>query len=323
MRKKKNKRWAKIALALGVVLMVVLLILALLDKPQAQRKEDILERAARLELERDNLISKRDSLQQEYLRQKNHPATEHVLFLDLDSQLYTDAYPIMERAHVTGSLGLSESNFPGDPGKITREEFDELLEHGWDYCLVCGNGEDFTAWDSEMTRLLENAGLSKPKTVFFEKDEFDISLEEDILRCGYGIVVHHGEGRLSLLGKDSADELWLTGAQFWNYEGVKIDIQELVRFKGDKTFTVRFYGGYEKFSRTAFPNMLDYVSTYLSDGSLTITGYDQAREIHNPAVVGEGMTEEEWDKQRTEMDEQIQALNEQIQAIYDEWNDKK
>ena len=69
--------------------------------------------------------------------------------------------------------------------------------------------------------------------------------------------------------------------------------------------------------------MLDYVSTYLSDGSLTITGYDQAREIHNPAVVGEGMTEEEWDKQRTEMDEQIQALNEQIQAIYDEWNDKK
>ena len=38
MRKKKNKKWAKIALALGVVLMVVLLILALLDKPQAQRK---------------------------------------------------------------------------------------------------------------------------------------------------------------------------------------------------------------------------------------------------------------------------------------------
>ena len=49
MKKRKNKtRWYTIALALGAVLMIALLILALMDKPKAQKKAEILERAARL-----------------------------------------------------------------------------------------------------------------------------------------------------------------------------------------------------------------------------------------------------------------------------------
>lgn len=324
MKKRKNKtRWYTIALALGAVLMIALLILALMDKPKAQKKAEILERAARLEQERDILTTRRDVLQQNYLKQINHPATEHIVFLDLNERLYTDAYPMLEKIGICGSMGLSEGNFPGDPGKITREEFDELLELGWDYCVVCGESEDFPAWDREITLRLEEAGLAKPETVLFEENAFDISLREDILRCGYHTAVHHGEGRLSLIGKDSSGELWLTGAQFWNYQGVKIDIEELVRFKGDKCFTVRFTGGYEKFIKDSFASMLEYIDPYLSNETLLVTSFENARGIHDSSAWGGEMTEEQFEQQKTELDERIQTLNEQIQAIYDEWNEEK
>ena len=321
--RKKHKGLPIVLVVLGVVLLAALLVLAMMDKPKAQKQAEIQERAARLEQERDTLMAKRDALQQNYLKQKEHPATEQILFLELDPKLYSEAFPLMEKAGAVGTLGLSPGNFPGDADRITWDQFDELQKAGWDYCLVCGSGEDFSDWDSDMTRRLEIAGLDKPATVYFEKAAFDVSLKEEILRCGYLTAVHHGENKLSLIGREATDDLWLPGAHPWNYEGVRIDIQETVRFQGDTCFTVTFSQGSDLFAKGAFSSMLEYVSIFLSDGSMVITGFDSAREIHGPTVIGDGLDEAQWEKEKAEMDEQIRSLNEQIQAIYAEWNGGK
>ena len=85
--RKKNRGWVKYVLGLGAVLLVVLLVLAVAEKPKTQRQEEIRSRVAPLEQERDRLIAKRDAMQQSFILQTNHPATEHLIFLELDSCL--------------------------------------------------------------------------------------------------------------------------------------------------------------------------------------------------------------------------------------------
>ncbi len=320
---RKKQTWYPYVLALAAVLLVALTVLVLIEKPRERIQEDIQARVAPLEQERDRMMSRRDALQQSYLRQKDHPATEHFLFLDLDSRLYTEAYPQLQKQGLTASIGLSADNFPDGFGTISRAQFDELLEEGWDYCLVCSGEENFKVWDREISRQLKEAGLEKPKTVYFENDSFDESLREELLRCGYEIAVHHGEGGLRLIGKDNVDELWLTGAPPWNYEGVKVDIQELVRFRGDSCFTLRFSKGSETYNRSSFAAMLEYIWPYLQDGSLQVTGFEQARELHSIRIEGMDMTDEQFEQEKASLDEQIRLLNEQIQELYDEWNGGK
>lgn len=317
---RKKQTWYPYVLVLAVVLLATLTVLVLIEKPRERIQEDILARVAPLEQERDRLMARRDALQQTYVQQKDHPATEHFLFLDLDSQLYTDVYPQLQKMGLTASMGLSADNFPDGFGTISRAQFDELLEAGWDYFLVCSGEESFKAWDREISRQLQEAELEKPKVVCFEKNGFDESMQEEILRCGYEIAVHHGEGGLSLFGKDCGDELWLTGAHPWNYEGVKVDIQELVRFRGDTCFTARFSRGGEVYNRSSFAAMLEYVEPYFRDGTLQVMGFEQARELHSIRIEGMDMTDEQFEQKKAELDEQIRVLNEQIQELYDEWN---
>ncbi len=321
--RKKNRGWVKYVLGLGAVLLIVLLVLAVAEKPKTQRQEEIRSRVAPLEQERDRLIAKRDAMQQSFILQTNHPATEHLIFLELDSRIYSEIFPKLQKIDAVGTLGLSPGNFPGDRGMLTREEFNELLEAGWDTCLICGETGDFASWDRDMTQRLEQAGLDKPGTVYFARECFDPAQREEILGCGYRIAVHHGEGGSSLIGKDTPDELWMTGAHAWNYEGVKIDIQELVRFRGDTCFTLSFSKGADVYGKGAFTSMLDYVLPYLRDGSLILTGFAEARELHSIAIDGTGMTQEQWEEERAEIEKQISELNEQIQELYDEWNGGK
>lgn len=320
---RKKQTWYPYVLALAVVLLVTLTVLVLIEKPREHIQEDIQTRVAPMEQERDRLMARRDALQQNYMQQKDHPATEHFLFLDLDSRLYTEAYPQLQKMGLTASMGLSAENFPDGFEAISRAQFDELLETGWDYCLVFSGEENFKVWDREMSRQMKEAGLDKPKVVYFEKNCFDESMQEEILRCGYEIAVHHGEGGLSLIGKDSGDELWLTGAHPWNYEGVKVDIQELVRFRGDSCFTLRFSRGSETYNKSSFAAMLEYVEPYLWDGSLQVMSFEQARDLHSIRIEGMDMTEEQFEQKKAELDEQIRLLNEQIQELYDEWNGGK
>lgn len=306
-------------LLLAAALLVTLLVVELQDRADKQKHSDILDRAAPLERERDELILRRDRLQRDYEDRIRAPGTEELLFLELDPRLVTELAPLLQERGLTGSLGLSETEFPGGEGKITRAEFDGLIAAGWDCCLVCRES-DFAAWDRSMTEKLAAAGIEKPRTIYFPEDVFHISMEEEILRAGYAVIVHHGEDRLNSLDGELSGELWLIGAHPWNYAGVKAEIETLAKRSGAQCFTLRFSPGREEYGEESFRNMLDYLGPFLENGSLRVTGFLSARDAHDPEKNGTEAESERWEREREELNGQIRLLDDQILAIYREWN---
>lgn len=315
------KNWKlSLLLGLGALLLIGLMVVGIQNRISKREREEILERAAPLEKQRDELVDRRDRLQREHFELIQGKATEQLLFLELDPLLVSEVFPLMEEWKLTGVLGLSEGNFPGDPGKISRAEFDLLLAAGWESCLVCEGTEDFAAWDQAITERLRQAGVDKPRTVYFPEDAFRPEQREQIAACGYTVAVHHGEGGLELIAGDAEGALWLSGAHPWNYVGVSDELRLLAEKHGQHCFTVRFSEGREAYNSDSFLRMLEFVQPFLEEDSLEITGFARARDLHDPEKNGANAATAQWEQEDAELARQIRELNEQIDVIYKEWS---
>ena len=320
-RMKILNNWKRLLLlGLGALLLIGILVVGLQNAASKRERAEILERAAPLERQRDELVDRRDRLQREHYERIQGKATEQILFLELDPLLVSEVFPLMQEWEIPGVLGLSEGNFPDDPGRISRAEYDSLLAAGWETCLVCEGAEDFAAWDRAMTERLGQAGIDKPRAVYFEEDAFRADWQEQIAACGYTVAVHHGEDGLSLIGKGAEGALWLSGAHPWNYVGVSEEIASLVEQHGQHCFTLRFSEGREHYAAESFRRMLEFVKPYLDEDSLEITGFLKARDLHDPEKNGVNAATEQWKREDEELARQIRELNRQIDGIYKEWS---
>ena len=105
----------------------------------------------------------------------------------------------------------------------------------------------------------------------------------------------------------------------WNFTGVKDNLEELARLRGEQCYTLRFTPGREEYENNAFVNMLDFVEPMRRDGSLEITGFARARELHDPEKNGANAAREAWLREDQELREQILDLNRQLQLVYEQW----
>ncbi len=306
-------------LGLAALLLIGFLAVEIQDRSSKRELAEILARAEPLERQRDALQQERDRLQRETTENTRVIATEQLLILDLDPRITTELLPLMQELGIPGVLGLCPGNLPGEQGCLSREDFDRLMAAGWECCLVCEAGTDFTAWDGEMTELLQQKGIEKPRAVYFPEKSFDPAWQEEIAACGYTVAIHHGEGRLPLIAGEVTEPLWLTGAHPWNYDGVKTEINELILVRGQHCFTLRFREGVEEYRLSSFQNMLEFVQPFLQAGTLRITGLMQARTIHDPENNGSKAAIEAWEREDKLLADQIAALDQEIQNIYREW----
>lgn len=308
-------------IGLAAVLLVLLWFVEADNKADKRKREQIEEQAAELETARDGLIKERDQLLRDFEANAAVPGTEQILILELDEMLFSEIYPVMQDEGIPAVLGLSGEAFPGDPGMISRSEFEDLMRAGWGLCLVCEDGSRFAQWDDEISARLEEEGIDKPVTVYFPEGQFSLSLEEEILRRGYTVAVHHGEDRLELTAGDAAEGLWLVGAHPWNYTGIRGQIDEVARKGGEHCFTLRFSYGREEYVRHSFDNMLGYIRSYRDKDTLRVTTFEEARRLHDPSLNGVNAAAELWRQRDAELAEQIRELERQIQEVYASWND--
>ena len=89
---------------------------------------------------------------------------------------------------------------------------------------------------------------------------------------------------------------------------------------GQHCYTLRFTEGREAYKTDSFQNMLDFIQPFLDEGQLVVTGFQHARELHDPALNGADEARAQWLQEKAELDARIHELDGQIQAIYAEWN---
>ncbi len=108
-----------------------------------------------------------EELKAEYAKVENSivPAVDFFV-TDLDESMYTTLYPLMSEYGFRGKMVLTHKQFPDGEGKITLEQFQELLDAGWTYCIGWDSDTDLADRIDTMQIRMERYELAMPDTIF-------------------------------------------------------------------------------------------------------------------------------------------------------------
>lgn len=186
-----------------------------------------------LERQREALRQELAGLDSEYALKMRDYGTVEVLFPDLDAQIISDVYPVMRDRGVVGVIGIPGSMMPGYPKKLTWSDCARLVSDGWGTCFV------YDSWDGNLKYWIETVSsyfkynrIPVPTSIYFIKNNYDSSMDEQLIACGIDTVIINGTAGSIDLATDVSGDLWITYAMPWNYTGSSADLELLGRTDG-------------------------------------------------------------------------------------------
>ena len=204
-----------------------------LEQADNERMLALYNEAEPLERQREELVAQRDKLPSEYALQFRDYATAEILFPRMDTQIYSEAYPLMREKNIVGVLGISPTEYPSGWNKLTTDEFKALLTDGWGLCMVFENAwSDFNYFFSTIEALCTMYEVAVPTSIYFINNDYTADMDPILEEHGIKTVIDNAsDGRSSTITDVTAD-LWFTGAMPWSYTGSDIDMELLGRTDG-------------------------------------------------------------------------------------------
>ena len=204
-----------------------------LEQADNERMLALYNEAEPLERQREELVAQRDKLPSEYALQFRDYATAEILFPRMDTQIYSEAYPLMREKNIVGVLGISPTEYPSGWNKLTTDEFKALLTDGWGLCMVFENAwSDFNYFFSTIEALCTMYEVAVPTSIYFINNDYTADMDPILEEHGIKtVIVNASDGRSSTITDVTAD-LWFTGAMPWSYTGSDIDMELLGRTDG-------------------------------------------------------------------------------------------
>ena len=338
--------------AIALILVLAALVVGVrymlqLEGEDQSKLNNLYAEAEPLQRERDGLIEERDKLEINYALMMRDVSTVQLLFRELNTELFTDLYPIMRDRGITGVLGVNYTQFPNYWGKITGDHFNRLLMDGWGSCYVYDNSEDLGYMISYLENLLSYYGVPAPKAVYFVGNRYDHSYDELLREHGITTVIVDATDGHSNTVTDVTGDLWITGAMPWNYTGVNNDLELLSHVNGGNIcFTISFNNLWDSYEEDSFAQMMDVWQNYLevqelSSDQARVTptptpstlsqeqqletpllrsqNFETALAGHRAATENNAALEQELQERRSALDERIAILDEKIRAVYARW----
>ena len=217
------------------------------ENADSQKMEELYDRVEPLQQQKDELLKQKEKLTEDLTKDSRDPSTVQFLFRELDSEIFTDAYPLMRERNISGVLGVSGDlyEYPDGSYKITSEQFSRLLKDGWSSCYMYSHAYDLDTQIRTNESILTMRSLTPlpPATAIYFSEASDYVPEQmDPILKAHGIdtvILDADDGRS--LAFTEVGDIWVTGAMPWSYTGVSNDIEYLARTDGGYlTFTVSF-----------------------------------------------------------------------------------
>ena len=257
------------------------------------------------------------------------------VFTTVDAPLYTDAYPIMSSGNfkLSGVMALSETELPGLSGKITNEQFADLLANGWCTALYWdGTGELATYLDS-MKAILAEREIEFPKSVMFKNGTYKLEYDELLLANGIKNAIQSGDAGLPTRESTEPDGIWHPGYIGWKASGrtnLKLTIEKdggyalfEISFNNSPENTVTSYfelEGESENSRTdAFKKMVNLFKTSIEAGDIEVIGTDEVRAKVEKYYGDLSDSDRENIEIRRQLNEQIADIDRQMTQLYHEY----
>lgn len=163
--------------------------------------------------ELENQIEKEDSDWQRKMdkKSKGEPSVL-VTVSSIDESLYTKIYPKMQEQGYKGMFALSDGVIPGEKdGEITREQFEDLLNNGWNYAFSItakrdekNSAEWLKALDVAIARWKEN-GIENPGILVCQNGQYTDDLQNELKNRGIHFIVEIKDKQITFEGDYKED----------------------------------------------------------------------------------------------------------------------
>lgn len=294
-----------------------------IDMQETAKRQKAASEVRVFSLQRDEKQKQLDALKAEFEAFKLPKTPAQFLFLGCDRQVFVSAYPILANSDVPGMLLLSLNELPGDPGNMSMEEFQELMDMGWDYAVAFDYVEDdpetydvVEDWDTAIAEALSNIGLAMPKTIYYHPGEYSID-ENEFLLDEYSVVIHHGEDNMPMVNA-RPEPLWPVGARDWKdneavFEGWMADA---VGQRGEIVITVSLTN--LNYLEDVFSPLQDIITYYRPYGVYFCSLAD-ARAVYSPDLEQVQATTLDYETRISILEEEIANLKAEIDAVHDKY----
>ncbi len=234
-------------LLVAALLVGVFLYVRNMERADSEKMADLYDKVEPLQQQKDLLLAEKEKLSENLTKDSRDPSTVQFLFRELNSEIFTDAYPLMRERNIAGVLGVSGDlyEYPDGSYKITSEQFLRLLRDGWSSCYMYSHTYDLETQIITNENILAGRSLTPlpPATAIYFSEASDYVPEQmDPILKAHGIdtvILDADDGRS--LAFTEVGDIWVTGAMPWSYTGVSNDIEYLARTDGGNlTFTISF-----------------------------------------------------------------------------------
>lgn len=309
------------------IAMVITLILALClgvfiwsmnreEEKQTAAQEKVESAKRPLLVKKEKIERKLDNLNRDYKANISPKATTQVIFTGLEADVYNICYPIMKKFGYTGILAISLTQLPDMEGRMSLEQFQEMIQAGWDICIKWDADTPVRTWWPKLKKQVKQLGLETGEVVYFTTGTYKSSLDAQLTSMGFSVVVHHGEESESLIQTNDEEGLWHLGAVGLMGERPKLRLTQAIQQDGNITYLVGFELEDEMYKERSFLSMLSYFDGYEANMDLIVSNMQGARQ-HYRERGNEHMQAkvEEYNQEKAVLEAELAAVEEELAKV--------
>ena len=286
------------------------------EQEQALKYEEMDDARRPLTVKKQQIEQQLVELKDAYEADKMSKGTTQVIFTGLEEEIFSVCYPIMQQFEYMGTLAISLTQLPGMEGLMTVEQFQQLIDEGWDICVKWDSQTPVNHWWKELQNKMQQLGLESCSVVYFTAGTYKSSLDASLQAMGFTIVVHHGEESDSLIQQNEEEGLWHLGAVGLMGEKPKLRLNEAIAQKGNITYLVGFELEDEMYNERSFRSMLSYFDTYEANKELKVLNIEDARQHYRERVgIHDQEKENEYEKEKARLEEELAVIEEELSKL--------
>lgn len=305
-----------VTIVLAIGLFAFVLFVQKKENKKATRQELIYEQSRPLSVRKEELEQELETLRKLYEKSISPKASVQVLFTDLNEQVYTTCYPIMKEYEDTGILTVSATQLPGEEGCMTKEQFQELVDAGWDVYVTWQTEGDAKKWWPNLQNKLTVLGVRAGKTMYFPKGTYQADADKVLLELGFTSVLISKNDEESPLQMQEEEGIWHAGAVGMMTSKPKLWLREAVAQDANVAYLVGFSLEEELYNENSFRSMLNSLEEYKATEELIVTDVEDAREGFRARDLGvDTETEKQYQEQKAALEAELADVKKQLQEM--------
>ena len=334
-RRSRAKLWlVALAVAVFAVVLSIFIYDAVDNSRRLNRQREFEDRVRALNVEKNELRQRADKLSKAVTDQLGSGACMPIVVYGTDVELYDLIFPLFGEAEGTdalpssGVLALSPTELPDLEGRISRYQFDQMVEAGWEIAIYWDGEGDMIEYIDYMNIILNGLGVPSARTVLFRHGAYKTEYDPSLYQRGVRHIIHSGEENLEYIQRDVPEEgqIWRVGAVGWNTYGVSSTMLGTVLSTGGAVaFTVDFTAGTSAYDGTndacvaSFGRMMERLDESRFAKDLFVTGLDFCEDIRRQYLSQAADILGENADFISQLEQMIEEVDARIAEIYNEY----